>query len=354
MVCTESCSQALKSVYISIYFIVVFIQIPWQVYFIIKFFEARSRSAQLKRIDDGSGGFQNLLQKYKNTKILYKYFIAATTFELLTILLTIFNNILTVTLPDFYLHCEEYYFILYLYASHLIGFLSIVCFMSTIEVLNLTTNFAINIFILNRNGGKKQKVRIFIMKLILLVSLALSGIGMGIAYILVVVLLIRENIKYYQYSRELYRKLKKIYQDVKYEFGSTHIQTRSARMNLLHYKRFTLWFSMVVFVVMIVFILSIFSIPFRLVGTPCILETITRDKYNSTILDSIHYKGIMEGESILYTTLVVSFMILFIPFYTLYSLYYLCDKLLFVNVYPHRYHVGESVGSDTNALLIHK
>ena len=348
MVCTEFCQHALLSVYISVNLILFFVQVPWLVYFISQFLEARSRSASLMRIGD-----INLLQKHKNTKKLYKYFIVATTFEFLTILLIIFNYIFDVKLLRYTLNCEEYYFTLYLYVKYFIGFLSVLCLMGGIEVLNFTTKFALKIFILNRNS-EKQKTKKLIIKIVLLVSLALSGVGMIVAFILVEILLVKESIQYYQNSRELYKKLRIIYEDVKYEFGETHINTRSARMNSLHYKRFTLWFSTVVFVVMIASVFFVFRIPLNLFAEQCVLETITRYKYNSTILDSIHYNDILEGASILGKVIHVLFMILFIPLYIFYSLYYLCNKLLFVNVYPHRYQVGSAVeADDINALLMH-
>ena len=353
MVCTSSCERVLLYVYLSINLVVVFIQIPWLAYFLVKFLQARNRLAQLMRIDM-SEGCQNLLQKYENTKILYKYFIAATTFELLTMSLTVFNIILNPNPLKDYLHCKEYYFIMYLYGKYFIGFLSVLCLMSSIEVLNFTTKFATNVFILNIKDGNENKIRIFIMKLVLLVMLALSGIGM-IAFILVEILLVKESIQYYQNSRELYKKLRMMYEDVKYEFGDTHINTRSARKNLLHYKRFTIWISVVVFLLVIASILFAFWTPFYLIGEPCVLETFTQYKYNSTSLDFIHYKDIKKGAAISSIIIRILIMISFIPFYTLYSLYYLCDKLLFVNVYPHIYHVGSSVGSDNiNDLLIKK
>ena len=235
-----------------------------------------------------------------------------------------------------------YYYVIYLYVKHLVFLVGFLAYESALEVLNLTTIFAKDTYIYSNTytGMKKRKKR-FIVKLVVIVCLAISGIGIVLGLALVEIFFITQVIQYYKLSTQLYRSLQMRYQDTKYEFGFSSSEAVNELSYIKHYKRvsiscFILGLNAIAFTV-----LYILSLPQNIIGEVCIYELFANQGYtwiNSTAYTSID-NAILGLDGIFYAI----FIFLYLPVFVLYTLYYLCDKLLFVRSYKHRYHVRYSM-----------
>ena len=337
----EDATIGVKYAFILCFVIVIVVQAPWTLYFIGKIILIKRRYVGLVRNQDQGDTVRKLKVKYRNELSLYKYLLATTTFELLTALLTIINFILSANSQIIQFECSEYYAVLYVYVKYLFELLTILMFVSALEALNLTTKFAKGIYIYtdSTNTALKKKKKRFIVRFVLIACLAVSGIGIG--FILVEIFLITQLIQYYKLSTELYRSLQIHYQDTKYEFGTTSIEATSVLRYKRHYKVFTTWCFLLALNVVVCVTGFLFSLPQHIIGEDCILEFITKQKQpwmNSTV-----YKGVDVAIQSLETAFYAIFVILYLPVFVLYTLYCLCDKLLYVRVYKHIYHIRYSV-----------
>ena len=322
--------------------IVLSVHAPWTLYFIGKVILNKRRYIGLVRSQDQGDTVKRLTVKYKNELSLYKYLLTTTTFELLTALLTILSCILSANGRKIQFNCTEYYAVLYVYVKYLLELLAILMLVSALEALNLTTKFAKGIYICtNTNTALKKEKRRFLVRFVLIACLAVSGVGIGIGYVLVEIFLITQLVQYYKHSTELYRTLQIHYQDTKYEFGTTSMEATSVLKYKRHYKVFTTWCFFLALNGVICVTIFLFSLPQSIIGEDCILEFITIQK--QPWMNSTAYKGVDLATLSLGTLFYAILVILYLPVFVLYTLYYLCDKLLFVKVYKYRYHIRYSV-----------
>ncbi|KAI6654053.1 hypothetical protein LOD99_2900 [Oopsacas minuta] len=346
-------SYGVKSTFTICFTTVVLVQLPWMLYFIIKLVQARKLLCSLVRIQDLSEEMKNLIVKQRNQLILYKYLLTATTFELLTVTMTGINFVISVNEDKFKFNCHQYYAIAYIYVKYVLDLLNIVFFQCTLEILNLTTVFAKDVYLHNNTTDcvMRKKVKWFIARTSIVLCLALSGIGIGIGYFLAEIILFTQLICYYRNSMILYKSLIILYEDTKYEFGSLSIEARLVLRYIRHFKWFTIWFFIIAVNILLCTTLFLISLPQNILGEKCILELITQQKYtriNSTIYAEVDF-AIVLLESIFYAI----FVILYLPVFLVYTLYYLCEKLLFVRAYKYRYHVRYTmVDHDIQQVLV--
>ena len=342
MIPFEDFTVGIKYTFIICFITVVVVQAPWTFYFIGKIILNRRRYVGLVQNQDQGDTVKRLTVKYKNEISLHKYLLTSTTFELLTVLLTIVNFVLSANGQTIQFDCSQYYAVLYAYVKYLLELLTILMFVSALEALNLTTRFAKGIYIYsNTNTGLEKKRKRFLVRFVVIACLAVSGVGIGIGFILVEIFLIAQLIQYYKLSTELYRSLQIHYQDTKYEFGINSIEATSVLKYKRHYKWFSLWCFFLALNAIVCVTIFLVSLPQSIIGEDCILELITKQKQpwlNSTVYKGVDFT-ILGIEGIFYTI----FVVLYLPVFVLYTLYYLCDKLLFVRVYKHRYHIRYSM-----------
>ena len=343
---------ATRFVFLVCFVIVILVQLPWILYFIIKIVQGKLILKRIRKNQDQSDVVKGLALKHKNNFSLHKYLLTATIFELSTMVMSAVNYSLSATQHEFQFNCSYYYVLLFVYAKYTLELVNVLFFQSTLEVLNITTLFVKDVYLRNSaHSVMRKKINRFVLRFLLVLGLGVSGVGLGIAYVICEVFLITQLVLYYRYSRQLYRALRMHYEDTKYEFGSTSVEARTVLKQKKHYKYFTIWFYSILLTLVLSSIAFGISLPQRILGEDCILEFLTNNSTtlnNSTVYEDINF-AVLIVSPLLYGV----FIVLFIPVYTVYSMYYLCDKFLFVNRYSYRYHVRYSVGlEDLEHLLI--
>ena len=337
-------------IFIAFYSSLILVQIPWIAYFIVKAMQAKKNSTELRRNIDQSDTIKKLTRKHINNLQLYKHFLVMTIFEFLTYVTLIINYAFTIGEPTF--NCSQYYYPLYLHLKYNLQFASVLFFQCTLAVLNLTTLFVKNVYLgRNAESEKQRKKTIFVIKLLPGLFLALSGVGILLGITSSLVFIIIEFIYYYKHSKQLYRVLTIIREDVKYEYGEGSFKEVSARKQRLHYKRFAIWFYVVASMLVIGIFLFLIILPQLILGEQCIVQVFSR--HNLTFFNNTMYKDSEIGLQITSSVFYAAFALTFIPVYTIYSLYYLVDKFLYVRVFQPRYHVRYSVGvQDLEYMLV--
>ena len=329
---------------------VLLVQAPWTFYFIGKSIQSKKKYKALVRNQDQDDTVRKLKTKHKNQLTLHKYLLTIITLEQLTWILTMITVILGANKNTIEFNCSEYYYVLYIYVKYGISLFGFLAYESALEVLNLTTIFAKDFLIYNNeNSAMKKRNRWFIVRFVVIVCLAISGVGIVFGLILVEILYITQIIRYYKLSMQLYRSLKIRYQDINYEFGSSSSEAVTELKYITHYRRVAIWCFIIGLNVVPYTVVFIFSIPGKIIGEDCIDKLI--DIQNYTWINSTAYKGVNTAVFSLQIALYAIFVILFLPVFVLYTLYYLCDKLLFVRVYKHRYHIRYSAINESMGQL---
>ena len=320
------------------------VQISWVIYFSINIFQQKKLIAALIR--SGVRHDQaSLLTKYRNKLLLHKYLLTTMIIEYLTTVCILIYYIIKAYLFEnkVYFDCAQYYYVLNIYQRNVTILIEMVFILCTLEVLNLTTLFVKDVYLRNStHSGMRKKINRFIMRFLLLLALGVSGIGLGIAYILCEVFLINKLVLYYRYSRQLYRSLGMHYEDTKYEFGDTSIEARTALKHKKRYKWSTIWLFIIFLSVVLGMSVNEINVPFNIIGEECIQQKITN--HNLTFTNSTIFREIEITISIVTAAFYSLCLIMLIPIYIVFTMYYLCDKFLFVRVYQHIYHVSYSKG----------
>ena len=321
------------------------VQAPWTIYFIGKIIQSKRMYKALAKNQNQDDTVRRLKRKHKNQLTLHEYLLTTISLELFSVILTIISLILSANEYTIQFNCSEYYFVFYIYAKYGISLFSFLFYESVIEVMNLTTIFAKDFYIYdNTNTGMKKKRKWILVRFVVVACLAVSGIGIVIGFILVDIFIITQIIQYYKLSIQLYKSLKKRYQDTMYEFGSSSREAATELNYIKHYKRVVIWCSILSLNAIAFTVTFLFTLPQSILGEICIYERIANQGYtwiNSTVYESIE-TAILGLDGIFYGI----FVVLYLPVFVLYTLYYLCDKLLFVRVYKHRYHIRYSMISE--------
>ena len=339
---TEDIEIALNYVLISCYIIIITIEIPWIIYFFAKMVEMnKSVSDMDRRRNEWDNTSKQIYQQHKNKLRLYFYLFIVTIAESLTTFSILLTLLIIFDLLNPTINCNEFYFLFYLYIKYNLLSLSVILPQCTIELINITSLYVNYIFLRNSSTvSLTQRINRFTFKQVLVVTLALSGIGLPLAFIISETLLIIGMIQYYKYSKQVYRSLTMIADDLLYEHSRSSLEATRARRQLVHYKRFTIWFYIFSLILVFVSIDFVLWLPQSVMEETCIVSNVAQ------FVDSDVYQVYKYALLAIGGVLHVSAIIVFLPFYTVYSLYYLCDKFLFTYKYPHRYKIRYSANMD--------
>ena len=333
--------QGFDYVALSCYSIMFIFQLPWIIYFILNIVQEKKVLSQLVRNGNQPEDLP-LITKRRNKLLLYKYMLATTIFEASTVVFPLIDYII-VSFTDVELNCDHYYYIPYLYASYLADVIKILLYQCILEMLNLTTQFVKDVYL--RNSARsvmRKKINRFVLRFLLVLGLGVSGVGLGIAYVICEVFLITQLVLYYRYSRQLYRALRMHYEDTKYEFGNRSVEARTIWRHMRHYKNTTIWFFIIAAILVWGVAVGELSLPYEFLESGCIQQLLTN--HNLTFINSTVFQVTDDALSIVSLILYLTSFLALIPFYTVFSLYYLCNKFLFVKKYKYRYHVKYSQG----------
>ena len=321
---------------------VILVQVPWTFYFIGETIQSKRMHKALVKNQDQDDTVRRLKTKHRNQLTLNKHLLTIILLEQLTGILIIIRLILSANKYTIQFNCSEYYYVLYIYVKYGISLVGFLTYESALEVLNLTTIFVKDVLIYNyTNTGMEKRNKWFLVRFVVIACLAISGVGIVFGLILVEILFITQLIQYYKVSMQLYRSLKMRYQDVNYEFGISSSEAATELKYLTHYRRVAIWCFIIGLNAVAYTVLFLFSLPQSIIGEVCIYELIANQSYtwiHSTAYEVID-NGILSLDGIFYAI----FVILYLPVFVVYTLYYHCDKLLFVRVYKHRYHIRYSV-----------
>ena len=328
---------ALNYVFVSCYILIIAVEIPWIVYFFAKMIEMNKSVSDMDKRKDCESSNRQIYQQHKNKLRLYFYLFVVTISESLTTFSILLTLLIIYDLLNPALNCNEFYFLFYLYIKYNLLSLSVILPQCTIELINITSQYVNHIFLRNNsNVSLIQKINRFTFKQVLVVVLALSGIGLPLVFLICECLLIIGMVQYYKYSKQVYRSLTMIADDVLYEHGRGSLEAIQARKQLLHYKRFTIWFYIFSLILVFVSVDYVLWLPQSVMEEECIVPSVAQ-LVVSNVYQVYKYTLLAIG-----TVLHVSGIIVFLPLYTAYSLYYLCDKFLFTYRYPHRYKIRYS------------
>ena len=128
------------------------------------------------------------------------------------------------------------------------------------------------------------------------------------------------------------------YEDTKYEFGSTSVEARTVWKHMRHYKWCTIWYFIIAFCYVVCITISELSLPLQFLNEESINKRLTNSNITFTNTRIYLYLNIATTVSITFNLII---WLSILPIYTVYSMYYPCDKFLFVSVYRHRYHVND-------------
>ena len=323
-----------------------FVQIPWLIYFILNILQQRKFVSRLMRTGDHNDQ-ANLITKNRNKLLLHKYLFTTVVLEWGTVVYILINYIVGISLSEnkIYFNCMQYYYALHLYEKNVKILIEMILILCILETLNLTTLFVKDVYLRNSvHSVMRKKINRFVMRFLLVLGLGVSGVGLGIAYVLCEVFLITQLVLYYRYSRQLYRALRMQYEDTKYEFGRTSVEARTVWKHMRHYKYTTIWFFIIILTLVFGITVNEISLPYIFLDEECIQRIITN--HNLTFTNSTIFRDIDIAISTVSSILYLICLLMLMPVYTAFSVYYLCDKFLFVRVYQHRYHVRYSQGYD--------
>ena len=322
-------------------FVIIF-QIPWIVYLIINISQREKILTRLKRngyqLDDVS-----LVSRHRNKLLLYKYLLMCVIFELLVFVLNVFNSALGYIAIKERIQLNSNHLIefAHFYVKYLLVLIEIIFAQCNLEMSNLTTLFVKDVYLRNSaHSGMRKKINRFVLRFLLVLGLGVSGVGLGIAYVICEVFLITQLVLYYRYSRQLYRALRMHYEDTKYEFGSTSVEARTVWRHMRHYKWCTIWYYIIVFCYVVVITIFELSFPLQFLNEASIKQILINNNITFTNTTVYQYLNIAPASVSIVFSLIL--LLSFLPIYTVYSMYYLCDKFLFVRVYKHRYHVNDN------------
>ena len=336
----EAIEFSINFAFISCYALTISVQCPWILYFIAKITEMKKYVSKMEPQRYWTDSNREIFQQNQNRLYLYMYILSSTVFETLTLSSIIISLLLIFNIPTFTFACKEYPFKVYLYIKYLILLISIILPQCTFELINITTKFVQNSFLRNKqSSGMRRKFCIFLTRISIVVVLGLTGIGLPFAFLLGELFIILSFVNYYRYSKELYRSLVIITQDTRYEYGHGSVEEKQAKRRMLHYKRFTIWFFIYSLVLVFISVDFVLWMPQSLMEEKC-----SKIFFNNTIETSHIYQYFKYTIELAGATLHATGISIFVPFYTVYSMYYLCDKFLFIRKYPHRYRVRYSIG----------
>ena len=316
--------------------VIIFIQILWIIYFGIKIQQNEKIHNRLVH-----NGYQHddtsLFSSHRNKLLLYRYLLINVTSEMLTLVLVSINTTIRSRPMEQIIDRAPYS---YLYVKYVAGLIQIVFSLCILEMLNLTTLFVKDVYLRNStHSGMRKKINRFIMRFLLLLALGVSGIGLGIACILCEVFLIIQLVLYYRYSRQLYRSLGMHYEDTKYEFGDTSIEARTALKHKKRYRWSAIWYFIVTVCIVVDITMLVATIPLQFMNEKFIEQRLTEN--NITFTHSDIYYDINIANVLVSSGLYFIITLMYLPIYVIFSMYYLCDRFLFVRIYRHRFHVND-------------
>ena len=316
--------------------------IPWIIYSLINIFQNEKIVSRLVR-----NGIQNeninLVNSKRNKLLLHKYLLMNISFELLTNITTIVKCIMVCKpikeITQFHLYNNDSLSVIYLYVKYAAWIVDKLFILCTIEMVNLTVLFVKDVYLRNStHRGMRRNINRFLMRILLILCLGGSGIGLGIANILFEVFIIAQLVLYYRYSRQLYRSLGMYYQDVKYEFGDTSIEARTAGKHKRHYKWSAIWYFIIAICFMAGVTIFDFNVTLHFLKEGFIEQRLVQQ--NITFTQTKIFQNMNIISLSVSSSLLLLFWLLYLPIYTTFSLYYLCVKFLFVRTYRHRFHVN--------------
>ena len=297
--------------------------------------------SNMDRRDEWDSSNRQIYQRHKNKLRLYFYLFIVTISESLTTFSILFTLLIIFDLLNPKLNCKELYFLFYFYVKYNLLSLSIILPQCTIDLINITSQYVNYIFLRNNSTvSLVHQINRFTFKLVLVVILALSGIGLPLTFIIGEAFLIIGMIQYYKNSKQVYRSLTMIADDLLCEYGRGSLEAIRARKQLLHYKRFTIWFFIFSLILVFLSVDFVLWLPQSVMEEECIVSNLV-PIVGSSIYQIYKYTLWAIGGVIHITAIIV-----FLPLYTVYSMYYLCDKFLFTYKYPHRYKIRYSINSD--------
>ena len=327
---------------IAFYALIMVVESPWIVYFISKVVETKKYLSFLNHYKNWTDSSKENIQQNKNKLHLYTYILLSTIFESLTVSSIILTLLLIFNIPSFEFDCTEYYFVVNLYFRYLAMLSSIVLPQCTFELINTTIIFVKDIFLRNmKSSGMTRKICMSLLRILISVLLGLSGFGLPFAFVFGEIFLIFGCVKYYKLSRKLYRALVIITEDMYHEYGQGSVEAIQARNQMLHYKRFTIWFFIYASVLVLISVDFVLWLPQSIMEEQCVLPVLLNV---TTFEDNPIYQLPKNLIAVLGVILHIAGLFIFVPFYAIYSVYYLWDKLLYSRRHPHRYKVRYSVG----------